>query len=549
MGLRESKISFFPYEEVQRRVNEDELKRLRLAFKRIAGASGVMAKSSFFREVLGESVPPKLAEQMFIAFGGGSKGIYFKDLLCGLALLTRGSLMDKLRFIFEIYSSDGNHVLQDDMESLLLASEGGKVPESIRQLFALSDKVTSQDFCDWLRRHPDSITLSKWLVKQGNGLQLTDYGETPTFYQTLAKFTGLQELDIIELEKRYWYLKSGTKTGKFDLETFMPLVSSCVSDSLAKALFNAFDENQDGHIDFREIACGISTCCRGPVAERFAFTFKIFDVDRDGRLSEDEIRTMIKTMIELKSENIPHSPMGKKEVEIDPEILVTDVLSDYDSDKDGFVTLDEYKKWATSQSLSRLVLDILFQICHVVFGLRPATRKDEYQVIWGWLDRENFRGLQPGTTWFLVAMEWWKKWKEFIGRQKSTVARSLSTSALEKNGVSPLSSTLSSSASQAWDRMESSQRKVMVGRRLSQPQRSVAPLVDVNGINISKPGTIDNSCLVEQDVRKIQSLTADGGKLKCSVPLVRGRDFEIVPESVWKALVQWYTGSPALPRN
>ena len=47
-----------------------------------------------------------------------------------------------------------------------------------------------QDFCDWLRRHPDSITLSKWLVKQGNGLQLTDYGETPTFYQTLAKFTG-----------------------------------------------------------------------------------------------------------------------------------------------------------------------------------------------------------------------------------------------------------------------------------------------------------------------------------------------------------------------
>lgn len=53
-----------------------------------------------------------------------------------------------------------------------------------------SEKVTLQDFCDWLRRHPDSIMLSKWLIKQGNGLQLTDYGETPTFYQTLAKFTG-----------------------------------------------------------------------------------------------------------------------------------------------------------------------------------------------------------------------------------------------------------------------------------------------------------------------------------------------------------------------
>ena len=49
--------------------------------------------------------------------------------------------------------------------------------------------------------------------------------------------------------------------------------------------------------------------------------------------------------------------------------------------------------------------------------------------------------------------------------------------------------------------------------------------------------------------KQVQSLTADGGKLKCTVPLVRGRDFEIVPESVWKALVQWHTGSPALPRN
>lgn len=43
-------------------VKEDELKRLRLAFKRIAGASGVMSKTLFIREVLGDAVPIKLAE-------------------------------------------------------------------------------------------------------------------------------------------------------------------------------------------------------------------------------------------------------------------------------------------------------------------------------------------------------------------------------------------------------------------------------------------------------------------------------------------------------
>ena len=30
----------------------------------------------------------------------------------------------------------------------------------------------------------------------------------------------------------------------------------------------AFDENRDDHIDFKEMACGISACCRGPMLER-----------------------------------------------------------------------------------------------------------------------------------------------------------------------------------------------------------------------------------------------------------------------------------------
>lgn len=42
-------------------------------------------------------------------------------------------------------------------------------------------------------------------------------------------------------------------------------------------------------------------------------------------------------------------------------------------------------------------------------------------------------------------------------------------------------------------------------------------------------------------------LTGEGGRLVR--PLSRGRDFEAVPEAVWRALFQWYGGSPALPRQ
>ena len=49
--------------------------------------------------------------------------------------------------------------------------------------------------------------------------------------------------------------------------------------------------------------------------------------------------------------------------------------------------------------------------------------------------------------------------------------------------------------------------------------------------------------------KQVMILTGEGGKLKRNIPLVRGRDFEIIPEPVWRALQQWYGGGPALPRT
>ena len=44
-------------------------------------------------------------------------------------------------------------------------------------------------------------------------------------------------------------------------------------------------------------------------------------------------------------------------------------------------------------------------------------------------------------------------------------------------------------------------------------------------------------------------LTGEGGKLKSATKIVQGRDFEIIPERLWKALYQWYSGTPSLPRQ
>ena len=45
-----------------------------------------------------------MLQQIYLAFGGTNKGITFRDLLCGLVLLTRGTREEKIKCKFGICS-------------------------------------------------------------------------------------------------------------------------------------------------------------------------------------------------------------------------------------------------------------------------------------------------------------------------------------------------------------------------------------------------------------------------------------------------------------
>lgn len=47
-------------------VTDEETQRLRLAFKRASGVNGYMAQPMFVREVLGDCVPAKVSEVIFL---------------------------------------------------------------------------------------------------------------------------------------------------------------------------------------------------------------------------------------------------------------------------------------------------------------------------------------------------------------------------------------------------------------------------------------------------------------------------------------------------
>ncbi|XP_016852445.2 ubiquitin carboxyl-terminal hydrolase 32 isoform X1 [Anolis carolinensis] len=579
MGNKESRIGFLSYDEALRRVTDLELKRLKDAFKRTCGLSCYMSQQCFIRDVLGDGVPPKVAEVIYCSFGGTSKGLHFNNLIVGLVLLTRGRDEEKTKYIFSLFSNEsGSYVVHEEMERMLLMVDG-RVPESLKKCFSEGEKVNYEKFRNWLLYNKEAFTFSRWLLSGGVYVTLTDDSDTPTFYQTLAGVTHLEESDIIDLEKRYWLLKAQSRTGRFDLETFGPLVSPPIHPSLSEGLFNAFDENRDNHIDFKEISCGLSACCRGPVAERQKFCFKVFDIDRDGVLSRVELEEMMVALLEVwkdnRTDDIP-------EMHTNISDIVEAVLKTHDNTKLGHLTLEDYQIWSVKSALANEFLNLLFQVCHIVLGLRPATPEEEGQIIRGWLERESRYGLQPGHNWFLIAMPWWQQWKDYVKYDASPVviepssvlnggknlrpgpsSRTADQGEDKASGVNYVEEKFSDNISSASEASETTGSNFLHGsspttemcfaRQLNSSDNNNQCLLGSNGnvllqLSPQRPGAIDNQPLVTQDPMKAPTLTLEGGRLKQSPPLVQGKSYEIVPEPVWRALYHWYGANLSLPR-
>uniref|UniRef100_A0A8B9UQD8 ubiquitinyl hydrolase 1 n=1 Tax=Anas zonorhyncha TaxID=75864 RepID=A0A8B9UQD8_9AVES len=398
---------------------------------------------------------------------------------------------------------------------------GDGVPPKVAE----GEKVNYEKFRVWLLHNKDAFTFSRWLLSGGVYVTLTDDSDTPTFYQTLAGVTHLEESDIIDLEKRYWLLKAQSRTGRFDLETFAPLVSPPIHPSLSEVCF------------------------------------KVFDIDRDGVLSRTELKEMVVALLEVWKDNRTDKiPLGH-------------------------LTLEDYQIWSVKSALANEFLNLLFQVCHIVLGLRPATPEEEGQIIRGWLERESRYGLQPGHKWFLIAMPWWHQWKEYVkydanpvviepssvlsGGKNSLIAAAANTSEQGEDkmgGLNYFSATEEkfsdniSTASEASETTSSNAlypgtpgTDVCFARQHNTSDNNNQCFLGTNGnsllqLNPQKPGAIDNQPLVTQEPVKAASLTMEGGRLKRSPQLIEGKDYIMVPEPVWRALYHWYGANLSLPR-
>ncbi|ODQ64098.1 calcineurin regulatory subunit B [Nadsonia fulvescens var. elongata DSM 6958] len=158
--------------------------------------------------------------------------------------------------------------------------------------------------------------------------------------------TNFDHDEVDRLRKRFMKLDKDN-SGSLEKNEFLSL-PGIANNPLASRLIAVFDEDGSGDIDFQEFITGLSAfSSKGNNEEKLKFTFKIYDIDRDGYISNGELFLVLKMMVgnNLKENQLQH--------------IVDKTIMENDSDGDGKLSFEEFKKLVEGTDISQaMTLDL-----------------------------------------------------------------------------------------------------------------------------------------------------------------------------------------------
>ncbi|XP_053127372.1 lysophosphatidylcholine acyltransferase 2 [Hemicordylus capensis] len=147
-------------------------------------------------------------------------------------------------------------------------------------------------------------------------------------FTKISKKLNLKWNNIREQLDQFAAIAGAAKGGRIGIQEFADHLKLPISDVL-RELFALFDRNGDGTVDFREYVIGLSILCNPANTEQtIQMAFKLFDIDEDGIISEDEFALIVRSSLGL------------------PNLDVSNLFKEIDADNSNKLTYEEFKDFA-----------------------------------------------------------------------------------------------------------------------------------------------------------------------------------------------------------
>lgn len=129
-------------------------------------------------------------------------------------------------------------------------------------------------------------------------------------------------------------------SGTIERDEFLSL-PQVSSNPLATRMIAIFDEDGGGDVDFQEFVSGLSAfSSKGNKEEKLRFAFKVYDIDRDGYISNGELFIVLKMMV---GSNLKDQQLQQ---------IVDKTIMEADLDHDGKISFEEFQKMVENTDVS-----------------------------------------------------------------------------------------------------------------------------------------------------------------------------------------------------